>query len=83
VYEVSVDDLEDILTVLAPLLPSVDVEVSLRDPHDAPVVASALAGAADAIVTGDRGLLDDDELRSWLLERRIQLLSVSELLERL
>jgi len=61
----------------------VEVDVELRDPDDAPVVGAALAGAADAIVTGDRGLLEDDDLRVWLADKRIELLSVGELLERL
>ena len=37
--------------ILGPLLPDVDIEVEIRDPADAPVVAAAVAGRAEAIVT--------------------------------
>ena len=52
-YGLSEDDVREALVLLAPLLPSVDVDVAVRDPDDAPVVASALAGGVEAIVTGD------------------------------
>ncbi len=71
------------MILLSPFLPSVEVDLPLRDPDDAPVVGSAVAGRAAAIVTGDRDLLDDEELRAWLAERSIELLTVRELLERL
>ena len=71
------------LILLSPFLPSIDVRLELRDPDDAPVVASAVAGAAEAIVTGDQHLLADDDLRAWLEERGIEMLTVAELLERL
>ncbi len=74
------EDEEDALVLLAPALPDVDVEVELRDPDDAPVIAAALAGSAAAIVTGDRGLLDDAELRKWLGARGVELLEPAELL---
>jgi putative PIN family toxin of toxin-antitoxin system len=82
-YRILERHVRDIFILLAPYLPEVEVDVELRDPDDAPVVGAALAGAADAIVTGDRGLLDDADLRVWLADKRIELLSVGELLERL
>jgi predicted nucleic acid-binding protein len=69
--------------VLGPLLPDVDVAVEVRDPDNAAVVGGALAGAAAAIVTGDRDLLDDPDLRAWLAVRRVDLLAPAALLERL
>jgi predicted nucleic acid-binding protein len=65
------------------MLPDVDIEVELRDPEDAPVVAAALAGNADVIVTGDHDLLDDAHLVAWLRERGVAVLSPDALLERL
>ena len=35
-----------------------DVEVSIRDPDDVEVLAQAVSGLADVLVTGDRDLLD-------------------------
>lgn len=80
-YEVSPEDVADLLTIIGPLIPPVDFEVTPRDPDDAHVVAAAVVTEADALVTGDRGLLTDPALRSWLAERGIQLLSAAELLE--
>lgn len=34
------------------------VDVELRDPSDVPILAEALAGSVDVLVTGDRDLLD-------------------------
>lgn len=82
-YRITERDIEDVLALLAPLLPRVDVAFMPRDPDDAPVVAAAVSGRADAIVTGDKGLLEDDRLRVWLNERGIGMYSPAELLERL
>lgn len=82
-YGLGEEDVREVLVLLAPLLPSVDVEVAIRDPDDAPVVASALAGGVEAIVTGDMHLLDDPELRDWLAERGIDVISPAELMRRL
>jgi predicted nucleic acid-binding protein len=73
----------DVLVLLAPQLPSVEVDVALRDPDDAPVVASALSGAAEAIVTGDAHLVEDPDLRAWLAARGLDVLLPGELLRRL
>lgn len=82
-YGVTEVDLEDVLAVLGPLLPDVDVDVEIRDPDDAVVVAAALAGAAEVIVTGDSDLLDDAALRSWLAARGIEVLTPAGALARL
>jgi predicted nucleic acid-binding protein len=82
-YEVDPETLEVLLRFLAPELPQVEVDVATRDPDDAPVVAAALAGGAEAIVTGDRGLLDHDELHRWLSDRGVAVLSPRDFLARL
>jgi putative PIN family toxin of toxin-antitoxin system len=82
-YAISEDDARDLLILIARDLPEVDVTIELRDPRDAPVVAAAVAGRADAIVTGDRDLLDDGDLRRWLLARKVEVLAPAELVERL
>ena len=74
-YRVTEEDVRDVLVLLAPLLPSVEVDVAARDPGDAPVIAAALAGRADAIVTGDGDLLDDQDVRAWLEERGVEVIS--------
>ena len=71
-----------VLLLLAPLLPDVEVALPVRDADDLPVLASALAGGVDAIVTGDRDLLDDARLRALLLERGIEVLTPAEMLGR-
>lgn len=51
-----------------------------RDPKDHPVLATAIDGDADAIVTGDDDLRADDELRSAMAEYGVQLWGVRSLL---
>jgi putative PIN family toxin of toxin-antitoxin system len=82
-YGVTEADIEELLVVLGPLLPDVEVEIELRDPNDAPVIASAVAARAEAIVTGDRDVLDDAALRAWLSDRSIAVMTPAETLERL
>jgi uncharacterized protein len=82
-YEISEEDARELLLLVGRDLPDVDVDVELRDPNDAPVVAAAIAGRAEAIVTGDRDLLEDEELRGWLTERGVELLGPRELLKQL
>jgi putative PIN family toxin of toxin-antitoxin system len=80
-YRLASGDVLDLLRTLARTLPTVDVDVEVRDPKDAPVVAAALAGRADAIVTGDADLLDNADLRAWLDARGVRILTPRELLE--
>lgn len=84
-YGIEERDVREVLLLLSPLLPEVEVEVGpiIRDPDDAPVVEAALSGGADAIVSGDRDLLDDLELVAWLGERGIEVLTPSRVAERL
>lgn len=79
-YEISDDDVSDVLRLLAPFLPSVEVgvEVSIRDPKDVPAVVAALAGGAEVIITGDHDFLDDLELREWLSDRGITVMTPAE-----
>jgi putative PIN family toxin of toxin-antitoxin system len=81
-YEIADRDIEDELLILRATLPHIEVDVTLRDPRDAPVVAAAVAGRADAIVTGDADLLDDESLMSSLRERGIQVLTPAEFVQR-
>lgn len=70
-YGLTEDDVRDVLELLGPLLPRVDVDPPLRDRDDVPVVAAAVAGAVEAIITGDHDLLDDAAVRAWLTQRGI------------
>jgi putative PIN family toxin of toxin-antitoxin system len=82
-YEFSEEQVAALLVVLARWLPTVDIEVELRDTDDAPVVAAAIAGEAAAIVTGDRDLLENRKLSAWLEAHRVDVLTPAQLLERI
>jgi len=82
-YGIDREDATEILILLSPMLPDVEVDLPVRDSKDLAVLAAALAGGAEAIVTGDGDLLDDAPLRALLLERSIEVLAPAELIERL
>lgn len=79
-YGIAKGEIDELVGVWGPLLPTVEVQVEIRDPDDAPVVATALAGKATAIITGDLDFLDDERLRAWLAERGIEVLVPAEVL---
>lgn len=54
-----------------------------RDPKDHPVLATAIDGQANAIVTGDDDLRADDELRNAMIDYGVQLWGVQSLLDAL
>jgi putative PIN family toxin of toxin-antitoxin system len=54
-----------------------------RDPKDNPVLATAISGRADAIVSGDGDLRADDELRERMLEHGVKIWGVTTLLAEL
>ena len=82
-YDIADEGVRDLLSLIAPDLPTVRVEVGLRDVDDVPVVSAAVAGRANVIVTGDRDLLDDAGLRGWLAERGVEVVTPVELVARL
>ena len=51
-----------------------------RDPKDQPVLATAISGRADAIVSGDGDLRGDDVLRLQMLEHGVEIWGVESLL---
>jgi putative PIN family toxin of toxin-antitoxin system len=54
-----------------------------RDPKDHPVLAAAIDGHADAIITGDADLRADDELRTAMEQYGVALWGVDSLLEQI
>lgn len=82
-YGVAPVDPTEVLALLAPLLPAVDVDSPLRERTDVPVVAGALAGKAEAIVTGDADFVADDSLRGWLRAHGVEVMTPREVLDRL
>jgi putative PIN family toxin of toxin-antitoxin system len=54
-----------------------------RDPSDHPVLAAAIDGRADAIVTGDADPRADDKLRAAMQGYGVELWGVDSLLERI
>ena len=84
-YRLEEDDIVELLAILAPFLPVIAVTgmPAPRDAKDLHVVATAVAGKAESIITGDRDLLDDERLRTWLTSQRIRVLTPAETLAEL
>ncbi len=59
----------------------VTVPPNCRDPKDLPVLATAIDGTADVIVSGDDDLRSDDALRVAMEAHGVQLLGVQSFLE--
>lgn len=62
---------------------AITVPPSCRDAKDLPVLATAIDGKADIIVSGDDDLRADEVLRAAMASRGIQLLGVNSFLSRL
>jgi uncharacterized protein len=82
-YGITDQDVQDVLVLLAPFLPSVETEAPVRDPDDRPVVSTALTARAEMIVTGDKDLAEARTLGKWLAQRGIVVLTPAELLDQL
>jgi putative PIN family toxin of toxin-antitoxin system len=54
-----------------------------RDPKDHPVLATAIDGKADGILSGDGDLRADDELRATMAEHGVQLWGIQSFLDAL
>ena len=79
-YGISDDDIEALVGALSPFLPTVVVNVEMRDADDIPAASAAISGRASAIVTGDRDFLDDDALLAWLSQRGVDVLTPTQVL---
>jgi putative PIN family toxin of toxin-antitoxin system len=82
-YRISEEDVAAVLELLAPFLPTIESRISSRDPNDSVVIEAALSGEAEAIVTGDADLLDDDDLRRRLAQHAIRVVTPAEWVEML
>lgn len=74
-------DLLDQLRFRGDLVEVVSVPPGCRDPKDDPVLATAIDGHADAIVTGDGDLRGDPGLRAAVLEQGVALWGIDRFLE--
>lgn len=74
-YRIADADVRATLALLATFLPTVEFDIDVRDPKDVPVIRAALNGSAEAIITGDKDLLDDPELRRSLGDRGIRVMT--------
>jgi putative PIN family toxin of toxin-antitoxin system len=74
-------ELLDQLRFRGDLVDAVTVPPGCRDPKDDPVLATAIDGQADAIVSGDSDLRADPQLRESMMQYGIALWGIDRLLE--
>jgi hypothetical protein len=79
-YQIDDDVVGAIVGLVWPGMPGIGIQAVLRDVDDRIVVEAAVTGAADAIVTGDKDLIDDADVVAWLMDRGISVLTPAELL---
>ena len=81
-YGLSTNEITDLLVLISTsarfVTPSSQLPLAVRDPEDDMVLAAALGGHADYLVTGDRDLL---ELRGRPELGALQIVTVAEFLE--
>jgi uncharacterized protein len=65
-----------------PLLPNLETGAPIEDPKDEPVIASAIAGGAEVIVSGDAHLHAPEVVR-WLGERDIRVRTAGQFMAEL
>jgi predicted nucleic acid-binding protein len=51
-----------------------------RDPNDDMVIETAIRGAADVLVTGDKDLTEDPNVLATLAEARVRVMSITRYL---
>lgn len=74
-------DLLELLRYRSTLVEIKTIPPRCRDTKDEPVLATAIDGRADAIVTTDSDLRADDELRAAMVGYGVEILGVTRLLE--
>ena len=84
--QINAGDAERLLEQLrfsAEMVEAVTVPPRCLDPKDHPVLATAIDGRADAIVTGDGDLRADEELRAAMAQYGVALWGIDRLLQQL
>ncbi len=83
-FRITLIELTELIARIAtatPIVPSASIPVSLRDPKDEHILAAALVGKADYLVTGDDDLLvyqDDPRLSPLPIVTASQFLAILE-----
>lgn len=83
---IGAEDIQDLLEQLelrGEFVTLTTIPPRCRDPKDHPVLATAIDGQADAIITGDDDLRADDELRRAMADYGVELWGVQTLVDTL
>lgn len=81
---IGAEDIQDLLEQLelrGEFVTLTTIPPRCRDPKDHPVLATAIDGQADAIITGDDDLRADDELRRAMADYGVELWGVQTLVD--
>jgi putative PIN family toxin of toxin-antitoxin system len=82
-YQIRKQEIEDLALLISRRAERITLRGSVklcRDPDDNVIIESAVRGKATYLITGDKDIVEDDKVRSYLFQHSVSLIAPSEFL---